>query len=100
MISEPLSYRDLDTSLTGVLCRDESRRDESRTSPGILLIHGGAGLDEHARQQARRYAALGYTVLACHEAADRRSFAAARDLLAEALTPGALTPEAFSEAGR
>jgi len=60
VISEPLSYRDLDTSLTGVLCRDESR-----TGPGILLIHGGAGLDEHARQQARRYAALGYTVLAC-----------------------------------
>jgi dienelactone hydrolase len=33
--------------------------------PGILLIHGGAGLDEHARDQARRYAALGYVVLAC-----------------------------------
>ena len=33
--------------------------------PGILLIHGGAGLDEHARDQARRYAELGYTVLAC-----------------------------------
>jgi dienelactone hydrolase len=33
--------------------------------PGILLVHGGAGLDEHARDQARRYAALGYVVLAC-----------------------------------
>jgi dienelactone hydrolase len=30
-----------------------------------MLIHGGAGLDEHAREQARRYAALGYVVLAC-----------------------------------
>jgi dienelactone hydrolase len=27
-------------------------------------MHGGAGLDDHARQQTRRYAALGYTVLA------------------------------------
>ena len=26
--------------------------------PGI--VHGGAGLDDHARGQARRYAALGY----------------------------------------
>lgn len=33
--------------------------------PGILLAHGGAGLDQHARQQARGYAALGYIVLAC-----------------------------------
>ena len=35
-----------------------------RPAPGILIIHGEASLDEHARQQARRYAALGYTVLA------------------------------------
>jgi dienelactone hydrolase len=56
-------YKDLGgTPLTGVLCRDEvlgGRR------PGLLLIHGGAGLDEHARGQARRYAALGYIVFAC-----------------------------------
>lgn len=32
---------------------------------GILLVHGGAGLDEHARDQARRYAGLGYIVFAC-----------------------------------
>lgn len=62
MISNPLEYRDQDTSLTGVLCQDDNHRDDR---PGILLIHGGAGLDEHARQQAMRYAALGYTVLAC-----------------------------------
>lgn len=57
-----LPYRDLETPLTGVLCRDETLAGDR---PGILLIHGGAGLDEHARQQARRYAALGYVVLAC-----------------------------------
>ncbi len=54
-------YLDHDTPLTGVLCRDESA---SAARPGILLIHGGAGLDEHAREQARRYAAAGYVVLA------------------------------------
>jgi dienelactone hydrolase len=57
-----LPYRDLDTQLTGVLCRDDAL---AASRPSILLIHGGAGLDEHARQQARRYAALGYVVLAC-----------------------------------
>src|SRR5689334_3119434 len=30
-----------------------------------MLIHGGAGLDAHAREQAHRYAELGYAVLAC-----------------------------------
>lgn len=30
-----------------------------------MLVHGGAGLDDHARQQAHRYAELGYVVLAC-----------------------------------
>ena len=57
-----LSYRDLDTSLTGLFCRNDA---QERQRPGILLIHGGAGLDAHAREQACRYAALGYAVLAC-----------------------------------
>jgi dienelactone hydrolase len=55
-------YRDLDTPLTGVLCRDQA---QPRGRAGVLLVHGGAGLDDHARSQARRYAALGYVVLAC-----------------------------------
>ena len=57
-----LSYRDLDVPLTGLFCWDDA---QERPRPGILLIHGGAGLDAHAREQARRYAALGYAVLAC-----------------------------------
>lgn len=57
-----LRYADLDTPLTGFLCQAEHL---TGSQPAILLIHGGAGLDDHARQQARRYAALGYTVLAC-----------------------------------
>src|SRR5258707_1435961 len=62
-ISErPLPCRDLDTQLTGLLYTGDAT---SGPRPGILLVHGGAGLDEHARQQARRYAALGYVVYAC-----------------------------------
>jgi dienelactone hydrolase len=60
--AQSLPYHDLDTPLTGVLCQHETMRGPR---PGILLVHGGAGLDEHAREQARRYAALGYVVLAC-----------------------------------
>jgi len=55
-------YRDSGVPLTGVLFRDELRPGPQ---PSVLLVHGGAGLDEHARQQARRYAALGYVVFAC-----------------------------------
>jgi dienelactone hydrolase len=44
----------------GVLCWDGERSP----APGLLLVHGGAGLDDHARAQARRHAELGYTVLA------------------------------------
>jgi len=57
-----LAVLDLDTPLTGVLCRDQAL---PAARPGVLLVHGGAGLDDHARGQARRYAALGYVVLAC-----------------------------------
>ncbi len=56
------SYRDLDTPLTGLLYRADAQRGRR---PGILLIHAGAGLDEHAQDQARRYARLGYVVFAC-----------------------------------
>jgi dienelactone hydrolase len=55
-------YHDVDTPLTGALYRDE---ELSGARPGLLLVHGGAGLDGHARAQAQRYAALGYVVLAC-----------------------------------
>jgi dienelactone hydrolase len=61
LATRDLHYADQRIPLTGVLCWDPARE---RPRPGILLIHGGAGLGDHARQQARRYAALGYTVLA------------------------------------
>ena len=62
IVTRDLSYRDLETPLTGLFCWNETQEGPR---PGILLIHGGAGLDAHAREQACRYAALGYAVLAC-----------------------------------
>jgi dienelactone hydrolase len=47
-------------------------------------VHGGAGLDEHARQQARRYAALGYAVFACDMPGD--GVAGDRDRLIKRVT--------------
>jgi dienelactone hydrolase len=55
--SESIDYTDGQSQFTGYLV---SRGNRS----GILIFHGGAGLDEHARGQAERYAELGHTVLA------------------------------------
>jgi dienelactone hydrolase len=57
-----VTYTDEETALTGFLAWDDAAR---QPLPGLLLVHGGAGLDDHARGQAQRYAAYGYTVLAC-----------------------------------
>jgi dienelactone hydrolase len=54
-----VTYHDAGTTLHGELFRSRPGL------PGVLLIHGGAGLDEHARTQARRWAGLGYAVFAC-----------------------------------
>ncbi len=75
-----IAYSDLDTQLTGMHCWDD---EQTGDRPGILLIHGGAGLDEHARGQARRYAALGYVVFACDLLGDA---AGDRDRVVAALT--------------
>lgn len=55
-------YQDSQTPLTGFLAVDEERRDRR---PGILVVHGGAGLDDHAKGRARRLAELGFVVFAC-----------------------------------
>jgi len=57
-----VSYLDGQTPLNGQLHCNSSQRGKR---PGILLIHGGAGLDDHAKYQADRYAAAGYAVFAC-----------------------------------
>jgi len=60
--TESIEYRDGETELTGLLASDDSQ-DNAR--PGILVVHGGAGLDEHAKGRARRLAGLGFVVFAC-----------------------------------
>ena len=60
VVTRELDYDDGDVRLHGVLHASATRR-----GPGILLIHGGAGLDDHALDQAGRYAELDYAVLAC-----------------------------------
>src|SRR5256885_15946860 len=57
-----IAYQDGDTDLTGQLCGD-SEPDGKR--PGILVVHGGAGLDGHAKGRAKRFAEQGFIVFAC-----------------------------------
>jgi dienelactone hydrolase len=53
-------YEDGTAKLTGFLACPGQRR------PGrIIVVHGGAGLDDHAREQAVRFADHGYEALAC-----------------------------------
>src|ERR1700732_849200 len=62
MNTQAIAYRDGDTELTGQFTW-AAERDDKR--PGILVVHGGAGLDAHAKGRARRLAELGYVVFAC-----------------------------------
>jgi dienelactone hydrolase len=58
---ECVEYRDGDTDLRGLLVYDA----HGATRPGLLVVHGGAGLDDHAKGRARKLARLGLVTLAC-----------------------------------
>jgi dienelactone hydrolase len=60
--AQMVRYRDGDVELTGVFVGDEGWTE---VRPGVMVVHGGAGLDEHAKRQARRWAELGYMAFAC-----------------------------------
>ncbi len=62
MNTQPIPYRDQDKTLTGFLAWDDTG---STRRPGILVVHGGAGLDEHAKQRAQQIAELGFVAFAC-----------------------------------
>ncbi len=62
MKTQSVAYRDGDAPLTGFLTWDETR---SSARPGILVVHGGAGPDDHARERARHLAGLGFVTFAC-----------------------------------
>ena len=60
--TQSVAYRDGDTELTGEFAWDAEREDPR---PGILVVHGGAGLDSHAKGRAKRLAELGFVTFAC-----------------------------------
>jgi dienelactone hydrolase len=62
IICEPIDYRDGDTPLCGLLFAD---RDRAGRRPGLLLVHHGGGLDEHAKSHSQSLAQLGFLVFAC-----------------------------------
>src|SRR5438445_8486324 len=62
MDTQTVTYRDGDTELTGHFAWDAERADKR---PGILVVHGGAGLDSHATGRAKRLAELGFVAFAC-----------------------------------
>ena len=60
--TEQIVYRDGDATLTGFLVIDAERAGKR---PGVLVVHGGAGVDDHARGRARRFAEAGFVAFAC-----------------------------------
>ena len=60
--TEPIVYRDGDARLHGFLAIDSDRVGKR---PGVLVVHGGAGVDDHARGRARRFAEAGCAAFAC-----------------------------------
>jgi dienelactone hydrolase len=57
-----IRYWDRALELTGVLVPPEW---SSAPRPGILVIHGGAGLDAHAERRAEHFAHRGHAAFAC-----------------------------------
>ena len=66
---EPIDYRDGDAELSGLLIWDSNEL----AHPVVVVVHGGAGLDDHAT--------IGY--VAYHAVSDQRSFLAVKAFLAE-----------------
>jgi dienelactone hydrolase len=63
--TELVSYTDGSVPLTGSFASDAGHNRHRGTRPGVLVVHGGAGLDDHAKGRARLIAELGYVALAC-----------------------------------
>jgi len=57
MTMQPVNYSDGDVHLSGFLAWDATRTEKR---PGILVVHGGRGLDDHAKGRARQLAEMGF----------------------------------------
>jgi len=62
MNMQPVNYSDGDVHLTGFLVFDATRTGRR---PGILVVHGGRGVDDHAKGRARQLAEFGFVAFAC-----------------------------------
>ena len=83
MRTQDINYRDDTVRLRGFLAYDETERSRR---PGVLVVHEGLGLNEHAMKRARMLAELGYVAMAADMFGDRRQAAdlqEARALVAE-----------------
>jgi Dienelactone hydrolase family len=58
---EAIEHREVDAELSGLLIWDSNEL----AHPGVLVVHGGGALDDHAKSRARQLAELGVLVLAC-----------------------------------
>jgi dienelactone hydrolase len=56
-----IEYRDGDAELAGLLVW----KGHEHGRPGVLVVHGGAGLGDHAKGRARQLAELGFLAFAC-----------------------------------
>jgi dienelactone hydrolase len=55
---EPVTYKDGDTVLKGFIVYDDASKAKR---PGIILVHEWWGITKHIHDEARRFAAQGYT---------------------------------------
>ncbi len=69
LVGESIVYHDGEVELHGYLAYDPSLAGER---PAVLVVHEWWGHNEHAREQARRLARLGYTALAVDMFGDGR----------------------------
>ncbi|GBC61767.1 dienelactone hydrolase family protein [Desulfonema ishimotonii] len=60
IMTEPVAYHPGDTAVKGFLARP----DDHQKHPGIILIHEWWGLDDYIRENAEKFARLGYVALA------------------------------------
>jgi len=61
MVAEAVQYKHADASLEGYLAYDDAVKEKR---PGVLVVHEWWGLNDFAKEQARRLAELGYVALA------------------------------------
>jgi dienelactone hydrolase len=57
---EPVTYKDGETAMKGFVVYDTAK---SGKRPGLILVHEWWGITKHMHNEARRFAAEGYTVL-------------------------------------